>query len=418
MKVLPLCVLVLLRCVTLCATERRVTEVRFDGDFRIREWLLQNEIEMKRGEIFSPKQWQRDKQRLSSLQIFSDVSSDTSVSDDGVLVDYKLDEEWTLIPLLNLGGEIDNIDIDIGFRDKDFLGLFLEPGFLYSHFEKRDSYEGWLSWPRAFGSKYGASISAAKTHTHEPADLETEDVRYDYDVKRTSIAAAASKRFTETTVAGIGFAYKFERYKIDSFEIAPRALPVYREQRRIQPSASLTFGRVYYDDYFYEGRDISLAGDLIAFDLDDYKFKYWLFSLQGRNYLRIGSRWNLCSRLVFGASKIRDVLPAYAITGLSNVRGAEDRTRRGSKTYYGNSELRFRAIDLKWIHSQLAAFVDFGNAWEKLRAAEVINRSYLTGGVGIRLALRQFNDAIGRADVAYNSNDGTFTLYFSAGQFF
>jgi hypothetical protein len=296
--------------------------------------------------------------------------------------------------------------------------LYLEPGFLYSHFEKRDSYEGWLSWPRAFGSKYGASLSAAKTHTHEPADLEGEFTRYDYDVKRTSVAAAISKRFTETFMAGAGFAYRFERYKIDSFELAPRELPIYREQKRIQPSVSFTFGRVYYDDFFFEGRDLYLSGSLIAFDLDDYRFKYWMFTLQGRNYFRFGSRWNLCSRLVFGASKIRDVLPAYAITGLSNVRGAEDRTRRGSKIYYGNSELRFRAVELKWLYSQLAAFIDYGNAWERLRASDVISRSYLTGGLGIRLALRHFNDAIGRADVAYNSNTGTFTLYFSAGQFF
>jgi len=419
MSLIRICILLMLPLLLLGAEDRHVTGVEFSGDYRIREWILQNEIEMKQGAIFSLDQWNRDQKRLSSLSIFSDVSTDTSSSQHGVQVHYHLDEVWTLIPLLNVGGEIDNIDIEIGLKDEDFLGLFLEPGFTYSHFEGRDSYETWLNWPRAFGTKYGFGISFSKTRSREPADLKNEVMRYDYDVKRTSFGLSVSKRITETFAAGIGATYKDERYRMDPFVVPPLTLPLDREQKRIQPSASVVLGRVYYDNYFFEGRDLSVWGDIIAFDLDDYSFKYWKLSLQGRNYYELSDRWNLCSRLVFGTSKTRDVLPTYAITGFSNVRGAEDRTRRGSKIYYCNAELRFRAFELKWFHSQLAAFIDFGNAWDsKLNVTNVISESYLTGGFGFRLALKHFHNAIGRADIAYNSNNGSYTFYVSAGQFF
>ncbi|MBU1318990.1 MAG: BamA/TamA family outer membrane protein [candidate division Zixibacteria bacterium] len=419
MRLIRICLLLMFPLLLLGAEDRRVSEVRFSGDYRIREWILQNEIEMKQGVVFSLDQWNRDQKRLSSLSIFSDVTTDTSSSPQGVQVHYHLDEVWTLIPLLNVGGEIDNIDIEIGFKDKDFLGLFLEPGFIYSHFEDRDSYETWLNWPRAFGTKNAFGISFSKTRSHEPADLKNEEMRYDYDVKRTSLGLAVSKRITETFVAGVGATFRNERYRMEPFEVPPLTLPQVREQKRIQPSASVVIGRVYYDNYFFEGRDLSVRGDIIAFDLDDYRFKYWMLSLQGTNYYELSDRWNLCSRLVFGASKTGDVLPTYAISGFSNVRGAEDRTRRGSKIYYCNAELRFRAFELKWLHSQLAAFIDFGNAWDNnLSVADVISESYLTGGLGFRVALRHFHNAVGRADIAYNSNNGSYTFYVSAGQFF
>lgn len=401
------------------AFPRTVSDVTFSGSFRIKEWILLNELEMKPGAEFSPAEWKLDRKRLASLAVFSEVATDTISTADGITVAYNLKEQWTLIPRLNIGGEIDNIDIDIGLSDKDFLGLYVEPGVMYSHFENRSSYYAWLNCPRAVGTRYALSLSVSETHSREPADIRDEVERYHYDVKKTSVGAKISRRFTEKFSCGIGLSLHDERYRIEPYYAPPRTLPEIRDQKRIRPTGHMTFGRVYYDRFFSDGQSLTIGGDLIAFDLDDYRFKYWLFYTQMRNYVDIDKRWNICNRLFFGTSKIDDVFPTWAITGFSNVRGTEDRVSRGSKIWYSNNEVRLKVYEDKWFHGQLTAFVDFGDAWEEKRSLkDIVSESYMTCGLGLRLGHFRFYNAIGRVDFAYNANTGTWTTYISAGQFF
>ncbi len=398
---------------------QEIASVSFDGKYRVREWILRNEIDLHEGDIFDPETWEFDRKRLASLGIFSEVSSDTSTSEAGMDIRYTLREVWTLIPLVNLNGEIDNINIDIGLTEKDFLGLYMETGFLYSHFENRNSFSMWLNWPRAFGTKYLFGIAGFNRRSREPAESSDEIYRYYYDVQRTGGSISLGKRLAERLVIGGNISYQNEHYELETDSILPLTLPLKREQRSIRPSANMTLGRVYYDDFFYDGRDLFVRGDLIAFDLDDYKFKYWMTSIQARNYIDIGGKWNVCNRIVLGISRIRNVLPTFAVSGFSNIRGTLDRVRRGNEIYYGNNELRFRAYQNRWLHSQLIAFVDFGSAWEKKKSVrEIIETSLLTYGVGLRFGLVRFYKAIGRADIAFNTTDGSMTLYMSAGQFF
>lgn len=401
------------------ATAQRVTDVVFSGKFRIKERILRNEIDMKTGSQFSEELWALDQKRLASLAIFSEVVSDTVSTPGGIAVHYYLREVWTLIPRLDIGGEIDNIDIDIGLSDKDFLGLYLEPGFLYTHFESRDSYRAWLSSPRAFGTRNSLSLSFARTHTHEPADIRGEAYRYNYDVRRATISSVAGIRISERLICVIGLSFQSERYRIEPYAFAPRTLTDSLRQKKIRPSGRVTFGRVYYDNFFFDGGALTVGGDLIALDWEGYRPKHWRFYLEARNYIDIKTRWNICNRVFFGTSRINDVLPPFAITGLSNVRGAEDRIRRGGNVYFANSEIRLKVYQDKWFHGQLVVFVDVGDAWEnKLNLKERVNESYLTGGFGIRLGHLRFYNAIGRVDFAYNTNNSAWTIYISAGQFF
>ena len=391
----------------------------FSGKFRIRERILRNEIDIKTGSQFSEEKWSLDQKRLASLAIFSEIRSDTVSTPGGIAVHYFLREVWTLIPRLDIGGEIDNIDIDIGLSDKDFLGLYLEPGFLYSRFESRNSYRTWLSYPRAFGTRNSIGVSFAKAHTHEPTAILGEIHRYSYDVRRTSVRCVAGKRFSERLMCVIGFSFQDERYRIEPYAAAPRSLPDSLRQKKIRPSGRLTIGRVYYNDFFFDGRALMVGGDLIALDREGYRPKHWLLYLEAMNYFDIKTTWNICNRVFFGTSRTNDILPPYAITGLSNVRGAEDRIRRGSSVYFANSEIRLKVYQDKWFHGQLVVFVDVGDAWEDMRnLKEIVEESYLTGGFGVRLGHRRFYSAIGRVDFAYNTNNNAWTIYISAGQFF
>ena len=398
---------------------QEIASVSFTGKYRVREWILRNEIELHEGDRFDPDAWELDRKRLASLAVFSEVLSDTSSSNDGMHIEYTLKEVWTFIPLINIKGEIDNIDIDVGLREKDLLGLYMETGFLYSHFESRNSYSVWLNWPRAFGTKYSGGISGYSQHSREPAESSDEQYRYHYDVKLTGGSVSLGKRLAEKLAVGGKVSFLEEQYELEPAPIPPVTLPQTREQRMISPSGYVTLGRVYYDDFFFDGRDLFVRGDLIAFDLDDYEFKFWMTSIQARNYIDIGGKWNICNRIVFGTSRIRNVLPTFAVSGLSTIRGVEDRVRRGSKIYYGNNELRFRVFQNRWLHSQFTAFVDFGSAWDsKQSLREILETSLLTYGIGVRLGLVRFYNAIGRADIALNTADGSLTLYMSAGQFF
>jgi outer membrane protein assembly factor BamA len=402
-----------------CAVAQQVMNVVFSGKFRVKEGILLNEIDMKNGCPFSEEQWALDQKRLASLAIFSEILSDTVSTPGGIAVHYYLREVWTLIPRLDIGGEIDKIDIDVGLSDKDFLGLYLEPGILYSHFESRDSYRAWLSYPRAFGTRNSAGVSWSRTHTLEPADIRGEVYRYGYDVRRTTIRGVAGKRISERLMCVIGLSFQNECYRIKPYAVEPRTLPDSLRQKKIRLSGGVTLGRVYYNNFFFDGRALTMGGDLIALDREGYKPKHWLLYLEASNYTDIRTIWNICSRVFFGTSGTNEILPPYAITGLSNVRGAEDRIRRGDNVYFANGEVRLKVYQDKWFHGQLVVFVDVGDAWEdELSSREIADESYVTTGFGVRLGHRRFYNAIGRVDFAYNTNNSAWTVYISAGQFF
>jgi len=428
MKLLAL--LISVSCLTIAVANRasfggevaslhEVAEVDFVGDFKIKESILRNEIELRPGSNFSKDEWIRDRKRIASLGVFSEVSSDTARTPEGIKVNYRLKEMWTLIPFLSIGGELDNIDIDIGLKDKDFLGLYIEPGVMFSRFESRNSYSAWLNWPRVLQTKFSVGVAYSNAHSREPAYVRSETYLHHYDVKRVSISGTISKRLSEVFVAGVGVTYRTQRFRLEESELPVVSLLDRRNDRRFRPSAFFSVGRIYYDDYFYEGADLTAIGDIIAIDRHDYEPKYWMLKLELRSYLVQMNRLNFCSRAFFGTSKTDDILPVFAVSGFSNIRGTDDRYRRGSKIYYINNELRVRAYQDRFFHGQLTAFVDAGDAWDdKLSLSELVEESYLTGGIGLRVAFRRFYSAIGRADLAYNTNNGEWTLYFSAGQFF
>lgn len=401
------------------STARTVEEIRFTGDFKTQEWVLRNEIDLTEGSEFDPETWTLDRKRLATLSIFSKVESDTHHTSTGLVIEYKLDEVWTLIPLLNIGGEIDNLDIDVGILDKNFLGTYIEPGFIYSYFEERSSYSWWLNMPRLLSRYYSVSLSFARTHSREPADRLGERYAFEYERKRTVAATGAQRRFSEMFLAGLGFQYSKENYTLLPDTLEPINLEPKRDQVKLKYSAGVTFGRIYYDNFFFDGQELAIIGELFSYDRDDYHPKFFNVYFQFSSFENLNDRFNFCNRFFFGTSKTAEVLPLYAVSGSSNIRGEEDRISRGSKMYYSNNEIRMRAIQNGWLHSQLAAFVDFGYAWsKKYSVTDLIERSYLTYGIGARLALVRFYNAIGRADVAFNTRTGEFTYYISAGQFF
>lgn len=401
------------------ASARTVEEVRFTGDFKTQEWVLRNEIDLTEGSEFDLETWTLDRKRLATLSIFSKVESDTHHTSTGLIIEYRLDEVWTLIPLLNVGGEIDNLDIDIGILDKNFLGTYIEPGFIYSYFEDRSSYSWWLNMPRLLSRYYSVSLSFARKHSREPADRLGERYAFEYDRKRTVAATGVQRRFSEMFLAGLGFQYSRERYTLLPDTLEPINLEPERDQVKLKYSAGVTFGRVYYDNFFFDGQEIAVIGELFSYDRDDYRPKFFNVYMHASSFVSLNDRFNFCNKFFFGTSKTAELLPLYAVSGHSNIRGEEDKVRRGSKIYFSNNEIRMRAIQNSWLHSQLAAFVDFGYAWDdKQSVKSLIEESYLTYGIGARLALVRFYNAIGRADVAFNTRTGEYTYYISAGQFF
>jgi len=396
-----------------------VTSVKFDGKHKIRHWILRNEIDLNKGTKFDPDKWELDRKRISSLGIFSAVKSDTTHDSCGVAISYDIREVWTIIPIFNIGGEIDNLDIDVGLMDKDFLGWYVEPGFVFSHFEDRTSFSTWLTMPRAIGRRVSIGIGFSKTHSLQSADRRRERYDFEYDARQIGGGGSVGYRFSERLSSSIGLQYRYQEYELEPAPIEPNNLEQHREQKRIWPSAAIAFGRIYYDDYFYEGIQSSIGGDLIGYDRDDYSLKYWIASLQTTAFLKLNSRFNIGSRLVVGRSQTDDILPAFATSGFSNIRGAEDRTRRGEHTFFINTEARMRLFQNGWLHTQTVAFVDVGNVWcEDPPLFDILKDSYLTYGIGARIGLVRFYNAIGRADVAVNTLNGEITVYVSAGQFF
>ncbi|MFH2056144.1 MAG: BamA/TamA family outer membrane protein [bacterium] len=398
-----------------------IRSIRFEGKFRLREYILRREIDSEVGRPLDTLLLLRDRRKLDGFRLFSQVQTRVEKQNDSVDVIFLLKEVWTLWPLLSVSNSDNSFDWLVGVREKDFLGLYLRTSIFYRRYEGENSYGCSAQFPRAFGRDLALGWNLGESREVDPLTFvdpatgrrEISDYRY----LSKYLWVNGGIRINEVLYLSGYTGYERENWTLkDDQELPAGASEVYDYPRYII-SAAATMGRVYFDDFLLEGRDLTISATLVneqpAGSLDR-----WRLGISGRQYFIWGA-FNLALRAQYATSSADERMPPYYISGIVNVRGYEDKIERGDHFTGGNLELRWRGFESSLFLTQLAAFVDAGAVWGRdADFSTALDDGYLSVGAGLRLAVKKFLGRIGRFDVARDTRTGRWEYYLAAHQFF
>jgi hypothetical protein len=264
------------------------------------------------------------------------------------------------------------------------------------------------------GKPWNAELTLKHWNTIEPLYFTEEGIRYHY--RNRLVQVGLEREFKFQTHVGMRLAVFDETYVLyqpTDFPLAPEReyfekglVQAYVRDRRVEHrwfylNGFETIGRVTSVATRELPQEQFLQGDLIV---HYYRQKRW--------------RWNTAARLMAGlATNNTSPYAPYVIDSQRNVRGAGDRTARGTAALFATVEWRWTALDqAKWA-VQCVGYADAG--W--LRTAGVDGMNDLPEwytGAGIRVHAKAFFNAVLRADYGISPLNQSHGLTFGLGQFF
>lgn len=183
-------------------------------------------------------------------------------------------------------------------------------------------------------------------------------------------------------------------------------------------SSSLLMPMVVYDHVTVDGmemgglRGMFRAGGQVA----DTKYRgatesevFW--------YEKLPLRLNMAVHGFAGRQGSDTLRNLYFLGGFDSVRGLPDGVHYGKTIAYGNFEMRWLALESKFLHVQPAIFGDHGTAFSEINDAYAHRESAV--GVGLRFAVPQVYRLLVRVDYGWSvGHTKTRGLSIGLGQFF
>jgi outer membrane protein assembly factor BamA len=398
-----------------------VRSIEFEGDFKLKRFILQREIDSRVGESFDTLLVDRDRKKILSLGLFSEVIPEVKRSGDSVDVVFYLKEVWTLWPLIQVGRSDDSFDWMLGVREKNLLGYYVSSMVYYRRYESENSYGLSINLPRAFGKDLLLGFDLGDQRQVDPLGVVDENsgeiISADYRYLNRHLYARAGTRVHEKLYIRSFVGYNRENWTVKNDATRPKELRPFYDYPRYSIGAAATLGRTYYNDYFYEGHDLT-ASITVIHEQPEGRFSKWRLNLLGRYYL-IHGPFNFAFRSQLGTSSRDERVPPFYISGVSNVRGFVDKIERGDHLWTGNAEIRLKGLESSLFYTQIVAFADAGVIWGRYRPFSYAwDDPYVSVGGGIRVGLKSFLARIGRFDVAIDTRTGDLKYYLGANQFF
>ena len=386
----------------------RAAEVRtisFTGLTRTNESFLRGIIQLKEGAVFSDTLLDEDVFLLKNLNLFFDVhGTATNVSPASVDVVFKIKEANYIYPILSASGFNDQLKLQLGVNDINFLGRAQSFGILYQFYD-RHSFSLFHTSKRHINNKTGHELALAKYSTLEP--LYSFDTVSNFNFDNYSASAGGYYWLGKYLNAHLGGAYMYERYnqQDNGFSIGggKTSFAFHKHQLR----SSVNYDKVAH---VYERRDgfaWKVYGEWIyTYGNESKDARFLKLLIQQRWYKLVGEGGNLAVGTRFGlATNRQSPFSPFVLDGFLNVRGIGNRIERGTAELIGNIEYQQRIIQHKYVTVQLAGFSDYGALRSPgLSFASSLSTSTpnLFVGGGIRLHLNVFYKTSFRLDYSVN----------------
>ena len=405
------------------AQNEKVADVKIQGNKRIKSNFVRQLVELKSGMPLDSVLIEKDMTRLKRLPSISHAYYQVfSAADGRYNVFYNIEENFTLIPFINLYTSTnDDFAFRAGLQEFNLLGRNITLGGFYQY-DIFNSYGVLFRAPYLFSNKLGLALSYKDLTTEEPVFFDAivgQDALYKYNNKGFEVLGLYEFNFKNRIE--LGFSLFTEDYQYQSGATSPEVPQALKVDKHL-------FKFIYnYDDIKYEYQYLEGFRSALNFQYvgsSDEQLPEFLIGFNDFTYFhRIGEGGNWASRLRLGlASNVDSPFAPFTVDNNLNIRGVGNTIDRGTGAIIFNTEYRHTIVDKDWFVMQGNVFLD-GGSWRNpggdLSDFGQEQNIRIFPGLGVRFMHKRIFNAIFRIDYGYGITKGDGRgLVFGIGQYF
>jgi hypothetical protein len=331
-----------------------------------------------------------DVRRLKTLPSILNASADIFITDTGSILEYRIEERWTLLPVGDFGVSDDGAWIGAGAMESNAFGRGI---YLYGYLQYRTPFifHAIFRNPYLFGSKWGFEFQSRIFEIEENPQFVDFDT---YLLSEHRILGKYELEFEKDFL--IGLAHSKE--KIISNE------QIIDDKMSLRFIVESRFQRLNYNCFVIDGwqnnflfsyRNVLTDQENSISFYDELKY-YWSPGIL-----------NLAARLAYGYSTEQEYfyLP-FIIDNYNNVRGSGYRVFRGNRLTMLNLEGRFTVFENNFSGIQTILFTDIGKVSQNFNSkiSRASDKLYYAGP-GIRFIYKKAYNAVLSIDYGFNIQD-------------
>ena len=385
---------------------KRVKEIRISELKYTKRETVVRELASRVGEAFRSENIEKDKERLDRLGIFSSIEIQAIEDNDEIVIDIEVKETLPYLPMLSIEVTDENgVSVGPGVRAVNLFGRAVR-----------------LNASIRFGGATNAEVRLTDpwfAGEHISYDLhffqrDRENTLDDFHEVSSEINGRLGRYLGDNGRLGGRLGYLSLGSDRDGVTLSD-------DNRDNIPSAGLFLG--------YDNRDLvtdTHRGWWNEFDMSKNSgdADYWTFIFDVRRYQPIAQRHTLAlfSLLTLQTGEVGEDIPIYMdfhIGGTNTIRGWDLGARSGKNQFINTVGYRYSLVKPRpfkvfgtqlHLGLQLAAFGDFGSAWDESKEFKWDN--FIDGyGFGLRL-LVPFVDMI-RMDFGWGEPGGGLRFHFA-----
>jgi len=401
------------------AFSQNITKVSFQENYRTRSSFLSKFVEVKKGQVLDSLQLENDVIKLKRLPATAHAYYQVKKNADGVEVVYGVQENFTIIPDINVYTTNDGeLAFRTGVYDYNFLGRNITFGGLYQY-DIFNSFGVNFRAPQLLSQKLGLAVNYSNLSTLEPVFLETGTADYKYN--NTSYELLGLYQFNLQHRIELGGSFFTEDYQYIEGATADDIPQDFKVDKNL-------FKLIYeYNklDYYYQyvSGFKSIVNFQYVVSAENVLPTFVIFFKDFQYFKRIGKKGNFANRLRLGlASNDDSPFAPFAVDNNLNIRGVGNIIDRGTGVIVLNSEYRHTLVDKKWFVLQTNVFVDVGS-WRNPGGdfgdfGDSQNFRFYPGA-GVRFIHKRIFNAVFRIDYGYGlTPEATNGFVFGVGQYF
>ena len=400
------------------AQEKNIQKIEFEGLKKTKSSFVASIIKAEVGQPLDSIVLAKDVERLRRLPSFAHVYFE--VKGEGIVI-YHFQENFTIIPNINVWTVSDEVWFKVGAYEFNLLGRNITLGGFYQY-NKHNSYGVNLKVPFLFGSPFGVELNHMNWTSEEPLYFGDEDIEATYLYKNKSIELLGFYELDFKNTFALGGTFFNEKYDYiegaEELTDKPLTLDIDKWLLKFNYEYNNVKQHFFYVDgiansfYLQSVKTVEGVADDFLISWNDVKL-----------YRRVKEKGNLAFRFRIGLSTNNaSPFAPFALDNHINIRGIGDRIDRGTGTLVLNSEYRHTLYENTWLGVQGVGFVDSGlirQPGEKISNFLRANKVNIYPGIGLRFMHKKIYNAILRIDYGYgitkNSSNG---LVIGIGQYF
>jgi len=385
-----------------------ITALQIQGLSHTKAYVVERELASRVGEPFSEQNVLKDAERLDRLRIFSLIEIRGVAVDSGVRIEIEVRETFPYLPTISIQVNDENgVSAGPGFKSVNFLGRGIELGAA-AQFGGSTNLD--VSFVNPWITGNHVSYGARYLHHDRPNELD------DFHETANELEARFGSFIGEAGRIGVRAAFSTVHSDRDGVTLSP-------DNPDKIPSLGVYLGYDTRDIWSRPRRGWWIELDVTKSNVLDTPGGFWTTDIDLRRYQTWHARHTLLltSLTTLQSGTLGEGIPIYAdfhIGGTNTIRGWPLDSRSGKNQSINTVEYRYlltepRPFSLSFFNAyiglQLAAFGDFGHAWNESNDFAV--NQFIGGyGVGLRVLI-PFVDEI-RMDVAWGAPGEGMTFHF------